>query len=258
MLNTSMMLRFIASSRGVFFGIIFFVLIVSGSLLYDRQVRRVSQEELERTHQFLQQITNRKEARLKQQSSRPEYSNMPGDAEEDTPLVSKKVAAEKRSSTNLVGFDDRLFIEETPEIEEAPYGVSPYGFGPYPPLPDDPFWVPETWPARSAEHELMKRVWIKLLSQGIEVKGTTMKKGLVFPIIKGIRYVEWGRYEGPFGTVKYIRRSTGHPEDGRRLRAIRDAKARHESFTEADVPSDIKLIPYEEGGIDPYTFLDLP
>ena len=252
------MLRFISSSRGVFFGILFFVLVVSGSLFYDWYVRRVSQKELERTHQFLQQITGRKEARLKQQSGIPEYSSMPRDAEENTPFVSKKVATEKRSSTNPVGFDSSLLIEETPEIEEAQYGVSPYGFGPYPPLPGDPFWVPETWPASSAEHELMKRVWIKLLSQGIDVKGTTMKKGLVFPIIKGIRYVELGAYEGPFGTVRYIRRSTGHPDDGRRLRAIRDAKARHESFTEADVPSDIRLIPYEEGGIAPYTFLDLP
>ena len=252
------MLRFICSSRGVFFGITFFVLIVSGSLLYNWHVRRLSQEELERTHRFLQQIESRKTVRLKQQSSRPEYSSMPGDTEENMPLVSKEVATEKRSNTNLVSFDDSQFIEETPEIEEAPYGVSPYGFGPYPPLPDDPFWVSETWPARSAEHELMKRVWIKLLSQGIDVKGTTMKKGLVFPIIKGIRYVEWGSYEGPFGPVRYIRRSTGHPDDGRRLRTIRDAKVRHESFTEADVPSDIRLSPYEEGGIDPYTFLDLP
>lgn len=252
------MFRFISSSRGVFFGILFLVLVVSGSLLYDWHVRRVSQEGLERTHQFLQQIASRKEARLKQQSGRSEFLSMPGDVEEDTPFVSKEVATDKGSSTDLINLDENLFIGETLEIEEAPYGVSPYGFGPYPPLPDDPFWVPETWPARSAEHELMKRVWIKLLSQGIDVKGTTMKKGLVFPIIKGIRYVEWGSYEGPFGSVRYIRRSTGHPDDGRRLRAIRDAKARHESFTEADVPSDIKLIPYEEGGIDPYTFLDLP
>lgn len=136
---------------------------------------------------------------------------------------------------------------------------SPFGFGPYPPLPDDPFWVPETFPSPTPEHELMKRVWIKLLSEGVDVKGVTMKRGLVFPIIKGIRYVQWASYEGPFGDVKYIARSTGHPDDGERLRTVADRKKeRHESFTEADVPSGIILIPYEEGGIDPYSFLNLP
>ena len=251
------MLRFVCSSRGVLFGIFFLVVIVSGSLLYSWHIRRVSQKELERTHRFLQGIASRKEARLKQQSSRPGALSMPGDAKEDIPFVSEKVAAEKRGGTDPISFDDNPFIEEIPETEAAPYGISPYGFGPYPPLPDDPFWVPETWPASSAEHELMTRVAIKLISQGVDVKGATMKKGLVFPIIKGIRYVEWGSYEGPFGPVRYIRRSTGHPDDGRRMRAIRDTKARHESFTEADVPSDIRLIPYAEGGIAPYTFLDL-
>ncbi len=29
-------------------------------------------------------------------------------------------------------------------------------------------------------------------------------------------------------------------------------------LTVSDVPPDIILVPYEEAGIDPYTFLDLP
>ena len=82
-----------------------------------------------------------------------------------------------------------------------------------------------------------------------------MKNGLVYPIIKGIRYVEWG--ETSYGR-RYLRRSTGHPDDGDYLRTIREEKRkRRESFTQADVPG-IQLIPYSEGSIDPYAFLDLP
>jgi hypothetical protein len=42
------------------------------------------------------------------------------------------------------------------------------------------------------------------------------------------------------------------------MRTIKKEKnARDESITAADFPG-IKLVPFEEGGIAPYTFLDLP
>jgi len=49
-------------------------------------------------------------------------------------------------------------------------------------------------------------------------------------------------------------------EDGDRLDAIREAKfhrGEDDSLTEADIPSDMKIVRYEEGGIDPYEFLGL-
>ncbi len=113
-------------------------------------------------------------------------------------------------------------------------------------------WGPVPWESLSRNRELMTRVRIKLLNQGIPVVGSMMDKDLVYPIIKGIRYVEfeWS------GFRRYITTSIGTPEDGNRLRAIKKAIGR--PLTAADVPPDIILVPYEEAGIDPYTFLDLP
>ncbi len=139
--------------------------------------------------------------------------------------------------------------------------VSPFGFGPYPPLP--PGWrgTPErTWNNLSANHELIARVQIKLRWEGIDVRGTVMKYGKVYPIIKGTRYVRWETENTPTGEYQYIAGSTGHPDDGTRLNAIREAKfhrGEDDSLTEADIPPDIKLITYEDGGVDPYKFLGL-
>ena len=131
--------------------------------------------------------------------------------------------------------------------------VSPYGFGPYPELPEG--FGPITWPRKHANSELMIRAEIELLNQGVPVEGIVMSNGLIYPIIKGICYVEWG--ETSYGR-RYIRRSTGHPDDGDYMEAIEEERRkRRESVTASDFPG-IQLILYEEGGIDPYTFLDLP
>ena len=159
--------------------------------------------------------------------------------------------------------DGRIFLGTEPPSPEllAQLGVqprsqdeiiSPYGFGPYPELPEG--FGPITWPRKSANSELRIRVKIKLLNQGVPVKGSIMENGLVYPIIKGVRYVIWGESDGK----QYLRRSLGHPDDGDYMRTIKKEKnARDESITAADFPG-IKLVPFEEGGIDPYTFLDLP
>lgn len=140
--------------------------------------------------------------------------------------------------------------------EEVP--VSPFGFGPYPSLP--PGWkgTPEqTWGrCVTPDQELLKRVRIKLLSQGADVRGGTTLDGKIYPIIKGVRYVDWEMDNG----VRYISGSMGLPEDGDRLRAIKRAKVERgeeDILTEADIPSDIKLVDFDDGGLDPYEFLGL-
>ena len=149
--------------------------------------------------------------------------------------------------------------------EDVP--VSPYGFGPYPELPDDPWWSDFTWNSKSADHELITRVLVELWNQGTHAKGGVMRPdGLVYPIIHGVRYVEWDTLVKPSGeSVRYISRSTGHHDDQIRLSAIRENKSsssidpsERNILTEDDIPSDIKLVSAQEGGIDPYTFLDLP
>ena len=58
--------------------------------------------------------------------------------------------------------------------------------------------------------------------------------------------------------LKKMGRFLGDPDDTKHVRSI--AKKKHkarESFTEADVPW-LLLVPFEDAGIDPYTFLELP
>ena len=140
-----------------------------------------------------------------------------------------------------------------PETSDEDVPVSPYGFGPYPPLPEG--WGPETWNNISANHELMARVEVKLIAQGINVEGSAMEDGLVYPIIKGILYVKWRTYPGPNGVETYISDTLGHPDDGARIASIKEERGM--DFTADDIPSDIKLVPFEEGGINPYDFLGL-
>ena len=79
-------------------------------------------------------------------------------------------------------------VEPNEEIaEDVP--VSPYGFGPYPELPAG--WPADIWPRQSATHELMMRVEIKLAHQGIDVRGSVMDNGLVYPMIPGTVHIKW-------------------------------------------------------------------
>ena len=142
--------------------------------------------------------------------------------------------------------------ESNEEIAED-VSVSPYGFGPYPPLPAG--WPSDIWPRQSANHELMMRVEIKLAHQGIDVRGSVMDNGLVYPMIPGTVHIKWEEYLGPPGIVRYIATMIGDPAACNRIEAIVEAKG--DDFTEADIPSDIKIVPFEEGGIDAYEFLGL-
>ena len=163
----------------------------------------------------------------------------------DEPALSDETA---KGNNSIVEIGDGPDAENNGEVR-----VSPNGFGHYPEFPEEwKKWEPYPWESLSPEIELMLRVRIKLLKQGIPAVGSMMDNGLIYPIISGVRYVEFGWS----GLRRYITTSIGTPEDGDRLRAIKKAIGR--PLTAADVPSDILLVPYEEAGIDPYTFLDLP
>ncbi len=138
------------------------------------------------------------------------------------------------------------------DLDIDPTVESPFGFGPYPSIPDT--WPADVkyWPCRSAEHELMLRVQIKLESEGKNVSGLSMRNGLVYPNFPGTVYVEWAE------SGEYLSKFNGDPITSQRLQAIIKAKtAQGKPFTKENVPDDIKLVPYDEGGIDPYQFLGL-
>ena len=171
----------------------------------------------------------------------------------DTNEMPQDTAAQPEPIQDAADSDtERSSVEPNEEIaEDVP--VSPYGFGPYPPLPAG--WPADIWPRQSANHELMMRVEIKLAHQGIDVRGSVMDNGLVYPMIPGTVHIKWEEYLGPPGIVRYIGTMIGDPAACNRIEAIQEAKG--DDFTEADIPSDIKIVPFEEGGIDPYEFLGL-
>ena len=252
------MLRDILSgSRAILVGLVFFVLIVGGSLLYSWHVHRITDAEMAQTQRKVQPLEIKNKTRPLLDVSVPTEikplgasensveTEMPATTPEDTEVLPNET--EMLDLSNVFLPDD--FVLEEGQVDGP---VSPYGFGPYPPLPEG--ISPDILPAPSARHELMLRVRIKLLSQGVNAEGISERdNGLFYPIIKGTLYVQWDDTLSSDG-YKYVKNSTGHPVDGLRLRELSLEKG---PLTEVDIPSDIKVVPYEEAGIDPYEFLDL-
>ena len=167
----------------------------------------------------------------------------------DTRAVLPDTTEKPDEPDGTVDSDVEIFAEEI--AEEA--AVSPYGFGPYPPLPKG--WPADIWPRKSPNHELMIRVQIKLVSQGINALGAIIEDGLVYPTIDNTVYIRWEEEGGE----RWISDLAGDPAACDRIETIeKDEKEKRRDFTEADIPSDIKQVPFDEGGIDPYEFLDLP
>ena len=249
-----------SGSRAIFIGLVFFVLVVGGSLLYSWRVHRTTDAEVAETQRKVQLLKNKNETHTTADTTntstvdfRPAETPLETDDAqryEDTDVSPIDETSEVLDMADAFLPDD--FVSEEEIAEDVP--VSPFGFGPYPELPEG--WSADTFPAPSADHELMVRVRIKLLSQGVDVTGSTMENGLIYPAIKGTAYVKWKEYERPTGIVRYISELLATGEAGERLHTIRSEKGK--SLTLEDIPADIKLVSFEEGAIDPYQFLDLP
>ncbi len=249
------MLRDGLSNRWFQFGLVFFVLVVGGGLLYSWRALRTTESEMERHDRFLQERDKQNETRPAETVNVPTENETSGlvstpDKNSDTPM-SEEVEALPKETENLdftEAFSPDDMVSEEDPTEDVP--VSPYGFGPYPELPEG--WPSDIWPRGSADHELMLRVQIKLISQGINAFGAIMEDGLIYPTIDNTIYIRWDEEAGD----RYISEMAGDPDACDRLEGI--IEMRGDDFTEADIPSDIKIVPYEDGGINPYTFLNLP
>lgn len=249
------MFRVILSSRGIIAGLVFFVLIVGGSLLYSRHVRRTSEMELQRHNRFLRGPQTQNKTRPAEtvdvptdtESAGP-VNTLDGSTDTPTPDATKALPNEPLNLSDAFLPDD-LVSEKTP-TEDVP--VSPYGFGPYPELP--PEFPEDYWDGNSKEHELIGRVWMKLLEQGVDVIGASMQNGLVYPNIRGTVYVEWDWK----GTEKRISRLMGDPDAIKRVRNVNDPTTFPlQPLMEKNIPADITVVNLPDGGIDPYQFLDL-
>ncbi len=174
------------------------------------------------------------------------------------------VALHPDELTQQNGKNPQTSVAETTKQEETTQpdtGVSPYGFGPYPEVPADfPFPVEWEFSGSNANHELMARVVFKLWNQGIKSMGVTMKNGLVYPNYIDTVYIRWGETTDDDGNpLQYITNLGGYPPACLRIEENNIARLGEiGTMTAADIPPDVKVIPYDEAGINPYTFLNLP
>lgn len=238
----------------------FFVLMVVGGELYYWYVRHISAAELKKIDRIIDAAGEKKERHSPQTFNAPTAIDTPRDFVDTREEGNETDIAVSEVPAAVSNHTQRQDLTETgdgaEDIALDPTRVSPYGFGPYPEIPED--FGPVKWPRSSANHELMKRVRIKLWEEGIKAEGSTMNNGKVYPIIKGIIYVRWKEIDYGDGPVRYLGRFLGDPDDTKYVRSIARKKDKaRESFTEADVPR-LLLVPFEDAGIDPYTFLNLP
>ena len=253
------MLGDLLSNRAILTGLIFFVVVVSGSLLYSWHVQRATEAELARTDVMLQQLKNKKETHIVQTAQDvgvPSETETLGEfdslIETDRPQASEEVEVLPPLDELTGAFlPDDFTIEDAEEPEDVP--VSPFGFGPYPEVPEDyparPTWERAGYDTFSQdtqrELELLDRVLIKLWKQGERgYRGGSTDNGKVYPHYKNTAYV---RYRTTESGRRYIARYKGDP-------AIRISP---EQLRTGELPPYIRVLDIDSEGIDPYQFLDL-
>lgn len=238
------MLKHLLSTKMFIAACIFFLLCVGGSLLYYQHEVRLANQQLAATTAFFQRINERSAARATH-TTEAQTRNVPSESIEHTmpstdafeePLeVTDTLSAED----GTVDFEEIPLSDETLQLERGNEAVRPA----------DADAIPKT------EQELKTLVEQKLLEQGIPVRASFMENGLVYPLIRNVVYVEWDAYVQKGRVVRYISLSRGIPEDVDLLNAIH--RERKTEFSARDIPPHMRLIPYGEGGIDPYQFLGL-
>lgn len=249
------MLRGYFTNRWIIGGFLFLLLFaVFCHFWFQNETAKLQKQEAENA-----EIRQRSEVSKKEQET---GKHKPTGTMPDRAPIEKRITVTEKTvgvtDTALVNTKTDDMERVTPEIPNAEnteeMRVSRFGFGPYPKTPEG--WSPIPWELYTdPDRELMTRVRIKFLEQGEPIKGVTMDNGRVYPIITGICYVKWKTETTPEGEVRRITRTLCTIKDGDRLDAIEEANGG--VLTVSDIPSDIKLISYEEGGVDPYEFLNL-
>ena len=249
----------LSGARALFVGVVFFVLVVGGSLLYRWHVHRTTDAEVAETQRKVQLIENMNKTRTAEDTvdiSTVDFEHAETNLETDDAQVSddKGVSPIDDASERIDMADAFLpddLVSEAAPAEDVP--VSPFGFGPYPEVPAD-YPIPPTWeregyntfsPDTQRELELLDRVLIQLWQQGERgFLGGSTDNGKVYPHYKNTAYV---RYERTESGRRYIARYKGDP-------AIRISP---EQLRTGDLPSHIRVLDMDSEGIDPYQFLNL-
>ena len=262
------MVRDLLSSRWFQGGLVFFVLVVGGSLLYSCHTLRTTESELARHDRFLQGPQNPNATRPAEtanvENGNETAATVETPTERDANLAIETEPALPSDSESQDAIDAFLpadFVSEEAPAEDGP--VSPFGFGPYPDVPAD-FRVPLSWnlPEETLakwdediqiQMELMGRVFIKLWNQGhTDLGGGTFENGLVLPLYPRTAYVlyedEWT--EEDFGD--------SHTTTVQILADSSVSEKEKEQIRNGETPTGIRILDYQLDGINPYTFLDLP
>ena len=175
-------------------------------------------------------------------------------------LESDKTPPEEES-ISIEEFLAELTDEEKQALTEevTPPRESLYGLGPYPEIPSD-YPRQNVWDSiektyydgyDSRGHELINRVLIKYWNEGRKTDSGTYShnNGKVYPLWKDTVYVEWEELELEDGTTEpYLSSFLCHGSLG----------SYEESVENGTHPSWIKVVAYDDAGVDPYSFLDLP
>ncbi len=258
------MLRDLLSSRWFQRGLVFFLLVVGGSLLYSWHVLRTTESDMERHDQLLQGRENKKDTRPAETVNVPTENETPGlvntpDQNTDTPMPAETEALPNEGDDFADAFLPEDFVsEEVPPAEDDP--VSPFGFGPYPEIPTDypqnlsPSW---TWSAEEKERssnlltdELMDRVLIQLWNQGEKgIIGGSTGGSRVYPHYPKTVYATYENERLPNGTaVQRISTMFGGPD------ITEQEMQQIHRYGEAP---GITILDAADTGINPYTFLTL-
>lgn len=252
----------LSSSRVIFIGLVFFVLVVGGSLLYSWHVHRTTDAEVAETQRKVQPLKNDKEARTAAgtvDTSTVDFEHVETDPEtDDSQIPDDKGVSPIDETSEMLDMAD-AFLPNDFVSEEAPaeVPVSPFGFGPYPEVPVDffktPIWqldLPDVPEDVAKNLELIDRVLIKLWQQGDrDIVGGFLQNGKVYPNYPDTVYVEKSVEESDdkLGKTTYSQ-ITGPPGTG----------IYHQDIREGNTPAHLTLIPMDnDQGIDPYSFLDL-
>ena len=239
------MFRGLLSSRLIQVGLVFFIVVVGGSLLYSWHTRRATVAEFTQTDMVPHETRSEKDTvdtstvDFEQTETPFEVDDLQMSDDTDAPPIDE--TSEMLEMADAFLPDDLVSEEEAP-AEDVP--VSPHGFGPYPEVPED-FPLPVYWTDRTERQELLMRVMIKAWTEGERFISGNIVDGKVclnFPNTVYVRYKEIPTADGSVISTRVIAGATDieGPPPGE------------------DFPPGVRVLDFDEAGIDPYEYLDLP
>ena len=231
-------------------GLVFFVLVVGGSLLYSWHVHHTTENDLGPTPQPVVSIENRSPStntapvdfQTEGVANTPEENT-------DTPM-SDETEADTIDETELIDMADAFLPDDVVSADALdPSKMSRFGLGPYPEIPKEWNFIPDYWEfmVDSIEDELLSRVTIKMKKEGTRSKYGSVgvsPTGQVIALERGSVLVE---YEIDENGEKSIWRTLAHPDDL--------SQGIYTRFSE--IPSHLKIVTPDEIAFDAYEYLGL-